>query len=72
MKKVKQVWYDDSFKPTEQNYRTGLVLELEDGSLLQANSTDMIEPFSIVKAEDLSSEPPTEQSERELAPRATP
>jgi hypothetical protein len=46
MKKVVQVWYDDEMDQTVQNYRTGLVLELEDGTLLYASSTDVIQPFS--------------------------
>lgn len=45
MKKVIQVWYDTE-QITAHPYRTGLVLELEDGTMLYQNSTDAVQPFS--------------------------
>lgn len=44
MKKVKNIYYCEKTKKEE--YRTGFIFELEDGTKLLENSTSPIEPYS--------------------------
>lgn len=49
MKKVKQVWFDDELDLTKRKeIRTGLVLELEDGTMMQHLADAPVVPFSEV------------------------
>lgn len=50
MKKVKAIYYDDTIEK-DKPYKTGLVLELEDGILLYQSSTDIVQPFARVTKE---------------------
>ena len=66
MQKVVKVWYDDS-KKSQGDCGTGLILELEDGTRLEANSTDFIEPFSIVDYTTKEEERPVEERNEDVA-----
>lgn len=55
MKKVKQIWYAKHGSPElTSNYATGLILELEDGTMLEQLSTDMIEPYAEIKDKQIA------------------
>ncbi|MBP7118475.1 hypothetical protein KBA63_00145 [Candidatus Woesebacteria bacterium] len=50
MKKIKQVWYSEPTPESREKnpYDTGLVLELEDGTILAGMTTDVLQSFRIV------------------------
>ena len=49
LKKVKNVYYDETGKFAGGNYATGLVIELEDGRMFRAQSSDVIMAFEQIK-----------------------
>lgn len=49
MNKVKNIWFIESVKLENVSYFTGLMIELEDGTVLTNHSTDVVQAWNKVK-----------------------